>query len=101
MRKDMNASGSSVRGKRPAKNAAASKKKGMATDSDEMLAEYDLSKMKGGVRGKYFHRMWADHGLRRLNPDLAKAFPDDESVNRALRLLVEATTSLGKRSKVA
>ena len=62
-----------------------------------MLAEYDFSKMKG-VRGKYFHRALAGNGVRRLSPEIAKAFPDDESVNTALRLLMELTHTGRRRS---
>lgn len=65
-----------------------------------MLPEYDFSKMSG-VRGKYFHQAWAGHGVRRLNPDIAKAFPDDESVNNALRLLIDlAQDRKPKRKRV-
>ena len=40
---------------------------------------------------------------RRLEPELAKAFPDDESVNVALRIVLEAArvVSKKKRSKTA
>ena len=69
-------------------------------EQDDIRPEYDFTKMKG-VRGKYFHRMWADHGLRHLRPDLAKAFPDDESVNRALEMLIEVARSQGRGRQVA
>ena len=77
------------------------KKATTAEDDSDMLAEYDFSKMSG-VRGKYFHQAWAGHGVRRLSPDIAKAFPDDESVNNALRLLINLAQSQrrpAKRSK--
>ena len=56
---------------------------------DELRPEYDFAKMKGGVRGKYAERYRAGSNLVLLAPDVAKAFPDDEAVNRALRLLME------------
>jgi hypothetical protein len=57
---------------------------------DELRPEYDLSKLTGGVRGKYYKRAVAGTNLVLIEPDLAKAFPDTASVNRALRALVNA-----------
>jgi hypothetical protein len=51
--------------------------------------EYDFSRMKGGVRGKYYHAATAGTNLVLIEPDLSSLFPDSESVNRALRLLAE------------
>jgi hypothetical protein len=34
-----------------------------------------------------------------LEPDVAKAFPDDESVNEALRLLMRVATTQTERSR--
>ncbi len=47
-----------------------------------MRDEYDFSR---GVRGKYAERFAAGTNLVRLEPDVAKAFPTSEAVNRALR----------------
>ena len=55
--------------------------------TDELRLEYDLSKLKGGVRGKYYERARAGTNLVLIEPDLANVFPDTDSVNRALRLL--------------
>ncbi len=55
---------------------------------DELRREYDLSKLKGGVRGKYTARDRAGTNLVLLSPDVAKCFPDEQSVNRALRTLI-------------
>jgi hypothetical protein len=57
---------------------------------DELRPEYDLSKLKGGVRGKYYKRAVAGTNLVLIEPDLTKAFPDTDSVNRALRTLLDA-----------
>lgn len=57
---------------------------------DELRAEYDLTKLKGGVRGKYYQRAMAGTNLVLVDPDLAKVFPDAASVNRALRVLRDA-----------
>ena len=55
---------------------------------DEIRAEYDLSQLTGGVRGKYVQRYKAGTNLVLLAPDVAEAFPSDEAVNEALRLLI-------------
>lgn len=43
---------------------------------DELRPEYDLSQLKGGIRGKYYKRAMAGTNLVLIEPDLAKAFPD-------------------------
>ncbi len=55
---------------------------------DELRQEYDLSKLKGGVRGKYAMRYRAGTNLVLLSPDVAEYFPDERSVNTALRRLI-------------
>jgi len=59
--------------------------------NDEICPEYDLSQLKGGVRGKYYQQAKAGTNLVLIEPDLAWAFPSEEMVNRALRLLLAAT----------
>lgn len=56
---------------------------------DDLRTEYDLSQFKGGVRGKYYRQATAGTNLVLIEPELATIFPDTESVNRALRLLVD------------
>lgn len=80
-----------------------------------MRAEYDF---KGGVRGKYYHAMQAGYtitihqadgstvvkevkpqkGTVVLEPDVQPYFPDSESVNTALRTLIDLIP--GKRKTV-
>lgn len=68
--------------------------KGLAeTTEDELRPEYDLSQLGRGVRGKYYRQAKAGTNLVLIEPDLAKAFPDQESVNRALRLLVTTASA--------
>lgn len=57
---------------------------------DDLRLEYDLTKLKGGVRGKYYQRARAGTNLVLVEPELAKVFPDAASVNRALRALLNA-----------
>jgi hypothetical protein len=52
---------------------------------DELLPEYDLSKLRGGVRGKYFNRYQERLRFVRLEPDVATAFANEAEVNAALR----------------
>ena len=56
---------------------------------DELRPEYDLSQLKGRVRGKYVERYGAGTNLVLLEPDVAAAFPDAKAVNEALRLLIK------------
>ncbi len=58
----------------------------------DMLPEYDFS---GGVRGKYATRTLSSNMIV-LAPDVAAAFPTEQSVNDALRLLMQvAKQSVG------
>ncbi|MDX2179845.1 MAG: hypothetical protein SFV18_09655 [Bryobacteraceae bacterium] len=66
-----------------------------------MLPEYDFASMKGRVRGKYAQRMMAETYIVLVDPDLRSAFPDSESVNRALRLLVAAGAEALRKPKSA
>lgn len=59
--------------------------KKMRKDSD-MLEEYDFSK---GIRGKYAKRYAEGTNVIVIEPDVAKFFPDHDSVNQALRSLTE------------
>jgi hypothetical protein len=74
----------------------------------DMLEEYDFSSKKG-VRGKYYHAYQQGHTVRihqddgsiitryftleegavLLAPDVREYFPDSESVNQALRGLIQ------------
>ncbi len=65
-------------------------KKAEADRDDEMRPEYDLTKLSGGVRGKYYREAQAGSNLVLIDPDLASIFPDGEAVNRALRVLADA-----------
>ena len=56
-------------------------------DDDEMREEYDFSSMKGGVRGKYAREFEKNAITILLDSDVAKIFPNSQSVNEALRTL--------------
>ena len=65
-------------------------KKEISSDiEDELRSEYDLSELlKGGVRGKYVERYRAGTNVVLLAPDVAQAFPTEDAVNEALRLVM-------------
>lgn len=52
----------------------------------DLLEEYDFS---AGVQGKYAKRYAEGTNVVVIEPDVAKVFPDHDSVNQALRSLVE------------
>jgi hypothetical protein len=70
---------------------------------DDLRPEYDLRELlKGGVRGKYAERYREGTNLVLLAPDVADAFPDEEAVNQALRLVIQLSKMpIGKKETVA
>jgi hypothetical protein len=60
------------------------------SDSDdyELRDEYDLSKMTIVAKGRYAPDRRAGKNVVLLAPDVAQAFPTDEAVNEALRLVL-------------
>jgi hypothetical protein len=56
---------------------------------DDLRPEYDLKTLlKGGVQGKYAKRYREGTNLALLAPNVARAFPTEEAVNEALRLVL-------------
>lgn len=64
-------------------------KKVSSRSTDELRPEYDFASMKGGVRGKYVRRVGVGMNLAFLDPEVARAFPTDVAVNKALRTLLD------------
>lgn len=62
-------------------------------ENDVMLDEYDF---QGGDRGKYARQYAEGSNVVVLSPEVAEAFPDSESVNEALRALMD----IARRSKI-
>jgi hypothetical protein len=60
-------------------------KKGIPRD-DEMRTHYDFS---GGVRGKYARRYAEGNNVVMLDPDVARLFPNRETVNETLRAVAQ------------
>lgn len=61
---------------------------------EEMLSEYDFSR---GIRGKYSKQFAAGTNIVVLAPDVAKNFPDSDSVNDALRAIAKIAMRSKKR----
>lgn len=57
-------------------------------DEDEMKKEYSRDELISGVRGKHYDAYQKSKNLVLLSPDVAKAFPTEDSVNEALRKLM-------------
>jgi hypothetical protein len=57
--------------------------------NDDLRPEYNFDEMQGRVQGKYYERYKARMPMVRLAPDVAAAFPSEEAVNTALRLLIQ------------
>jgi hypothetical protein len=78
-----------VRENRRALNVKNMNEKNIKPSEDEMRPEYDLSQLKGRVRGKYVERYRSGTNLVLLESDVQAAFPDAEAVNEALRMLMK------------
>ncbi|NTW68941.1 MAG: hypothetical protein HGB23_03740 [Chlorobiaceae bacterium] len=64
-------------------------------DDPDMLEEYDFSK---GVRGKCSAKYAEGTNVVVIDPDVAKYFPDHDSVNEALRSLLPIVKRHEKKS---
>jgi hypothetical protein len=56
--------------------------------TDELRPEYKRSDFGTLVRGKYASRIAEETNVVVLEPEVAKAFPNDKAVNEALRGLI-------------
>jgi hypothetical protein len=66
--------------------------------SDELRPEYDFRKLKFVGRGIYAKRYRSGTNIVLLDPDIRAAFPDDESVNEALRVIAKAAKQQASRA---
>ncbi len=57
--------------------------------TDEMRSEYMREDLGKGVRGKYALAYAETHNIVLLDPEVAKAFPSEEAVNKALMSLIK------------
>ncbi len=63
-------------------------KKASRIPTDELRTEYKRSDFGELVRGKYAARVAASTNIVVLEPQVARAFPNDRAVNDALRSLL-------------
>ncbi len=59
-------------------------------DDYELNEGYELSQLPVMPKGRYTPENRLGKNLVVLAPDVAQAFPDDEAVNEALRLIIQA-----------
>lgn len=75
-------------------------KKAKSELNDWARSEYKRSDFGEIVRGKYAKRIRESTNIVVLDPEVAKAFPNDEAVNKALRgLILEKRSSAKSGSK--
>jgi len=72
-------------------------KKRINPNDYELRGEYNLSKMTIVAKGRYAPNRRAGKNVVLLEPDVVKAFPNDQSVNAALRLVMQMTKIPAKR----
>ena len=78
------------------------KKKSKEERSDELRPEYDLRELlQRGVHGRYADRLPQGTKVAILQPDVAEAFPPDDAVNEALRLVIQLQKLPRSRQQVA
>jgi len=68
---------------------------------DELRSEYKRSDFAGLARGKYAHRAAGPSNVVVLEPQVARAFPNDRAVNQALRGLLRLRKAKTARSRRA
>ncbi len=56
---------------------------------DELRPEYDLSKLKGGIKGKYAEQYRLGTNVVVLESDVAQVFSNESMVNETLRMLIK------------
>ncbi len=66
--------------------------------SDWLRPEYKRSDLGSIVRGKYARRMASQSNVVVIDPTISKAFPNEASVNAALRSLLDLAKSATRAS---
>ena len=60
-----------------------------ANDIDPLDRKFKIEDFKGkGVRGKYFVRAGKGSNVVKLDPKIARMFPDEEAINTALAAVI-------------
>ena len=68
-------------------------------DNYELRPEYDLSTLSIVPKGRFAPDRRSAKNLIVLDPELSEVFPDDKSVNDALRSLIEISRILKDRAE--
>ena len=71
------------------------------TQVDELRPEYKRSDFGKLVRGKYAARLAAETNVVVLEPEVARAFPNDDAVNEALRGLIRIAEATARRTPLS
>lgn len=66
---------------------------------DELRREYKRSDFPALVRGRYAARLARETNVVMLEPEVAKAFPNDRAVNEALRGLLEVADTTARLTR--
>jgi hypothetical protein len=74
-------------------------KKAKSELNDWGRSEYKRTDLGALVRGKYAKRLSKSPIIVLLDPEVAKAFPNSEAVNKALRTLISTKPVRTKRKK--
>ena len=69
--------------------------------TDEMRPEYKREDLGKGVRGKYASAYAEAHNIVLLDPEVAKAFPSEEAVNKALMSLMKVARASVDLTKIS
>lgn len=78
------------------------RKKLTEEEVDDLRPEYDLETLlPSGVQGKYADRCREGTNIALLDGDVAAAFPNDEAINEALRLVIKLSEVTRKQKKSA
>lgn len=74
-------------------------KKAKRKATDELRSEYKRSDFGSLVRGKYAAKVAAETNVVVLEPEVAKAFPNDRAVNEALRGLLDVAATTARLTR--
>jgi len=61
-------------------------------------ADHEVN-FRGGVRGNYYGRTTASGITVRIEPDVARVFPDTDAVNAALRKVIQEREQTGEKPR--
>lgn len=75
------------------------KKNRRVKPGEQLRPEYDLQSLGNGVRGKYAKRYGAGTNLVLLSPEIAAHFPDQKSVESALKLVIRLQGHSRKKAR--